>query len=125
MRQQLKKDDYAEIQNTIKVNEAATEQMLHQWKFKKFNTLKYIPKPSVKTKNFTEGNELFEKSPTTARPTYTEIKNLSIRTSKTNLMNYKTNKNMHEELRSLSPTIRTWVILVKKAQGFLDGFGIF
>ena len=66
---------------------------------------------NVKTTNFTEGNELLEKSPTTARPTYAEIlkaeKNPSIRTSKINLNNYKTNKHIHEKLYSLSPTIRT------------------
>ena len=39
-KQKLKKDDYAEIQNTIKVNETAKMQILHQRKFKKFNTLK-------------------------------------------------------------------------------------
>ena len=39
-KQKLKKDDYAEIQNTIKVNETAKMQILHQRKFKKFNILK-------------------------------------------------------------------------------------
>ena len=100
-----------EIQNTIKVNETATKQILHQRKFKKFNTLKYKPKPNVKTTNFTERNELLEKSPTTARPTYAEIlkatKNPFTRTSKTNLNSYKTNKNIHEKLRSLGPAIWT------------------
>ena len=33
-------------------------------------------------------------------------KNLSIRTSKTNLNDYKTAKNIYEELYSLTPTIR-------------------
>ena len=73
--------------------------------------MKYKPKPTVKTANFTEGNELLEKSPTTERPTYTEIlkatKNPSIRTSKTNLNKHKTDNNIHKILRSLSPTIRT------------------
>ena len=73
LKQQLKKDDYGEIQNTIKVNETTTKQILHQRKFKKFNTLKYKPKPTVKTANVTEGNELLEKSLTTARPTYAKI----------------------------------------------------
>ena len=103
---QLKKVDYTEIQN-IKVNETARKQILHQRKFKKFNTLKQKPKPAVKTTNFTEANKLPETSPTTARPTYAKIlkdtKNPSIKTSKTNL----NNKNIHEKLRSLSPTIRT------------------
>ena len=105
-------DKYAEIQNTIKVNKTAIKQILQQRKFNKFNTLKYKPKPIVKTKNVTEGNELLEKSPNTERPTYDEIlkatKNPSIRTNKTNLSNYKTNKNIHEKLRSLSPAIRTY-----------------
>ena len=96
LKKQLKKHDYAEIQNTIKVNETATKQTLYQRKFKKFYQLKYKPKATVKTTNFTEGNELLEKSPATARPTNAEIlnpkKNPSIRTSKTNLNNYKTNK---------------------------------
>ena len=61
LKQQLKKDDYAEILNIIKVNKTVKKQILHQWKFKKFNTLKYKPKPSVKTTNFTEGNKLLEK----------------------------------------------------------------
>ena len=73
--------------------------------------MKYNPKPTIKTTNFTEGNELLEKSPTTARPTYAEIlkdtKKPSIKTCKTNLNNYKTNKHIHEKLHSLSPTIQT------------------
>ena len=98
------------IQNTVKVNGTATKQILHERKFKTFNIFKYKPKPTVKTNNFNEGNELLEKSPATERSTYAEIltatKNPSINTSKTNLNNYKTNKNIHEKLRSLSPSIR-------------------
>ena len=96
---------------TTKVNETATKQILHQRKFKKFNTLKQKPKPNVKTTNFTEGNELLDKSPTTARPIYAKIlkdlKNPSIKTSKTNLNNSKTKKNIQKKLHSLSPTTRT------------------
>ena len=51
LKQQLKKYDYAEIQNTIKVKETAKKQILHQRKFKKFNTMKYKPKPIAKTTN--------------------------------------------------------------------------
>ena len=69
----------------------------------------YRNQPS--SNKFTEGNELLKKSPTTERPTYAKIlkatKNPSIRTSKTHLNNYKTNKNIPEKLRSLSPIIRT------------------
>ena len=110
LKQQLKEDDHAEIQYTIKVNETATKQMLPQWKFKKFNTLKFKPKPTVKTINFTEGSKLLDKSPTTARATYAEIlkdtKNPSIKTTKTNLNNSTNNKHTHEKLRSLSTIIR-------------------
>ena len=42
------------MQNTVKVNETATKQISHQRKFKKFNTLKYKPKTTVKTTNVTE-----------------------------------------------------------------------
>ena len=38
LKQQLKKDDNEETRNTIKVNESVTKQILHQRKFKKFNT---------------------------------------------------------------------------------------
>ena len=69
------------------------------------------PKPTEKTLNFTEGNKLLEKSPTTERPTFAKIlkatKNQSMRTRKTNLNDYKTNKNIDKELRSLSLTIWT------------------
>ena len=34
---------------SVKVNETVTKQILHQRKFEKFNTLKYKPKPAVKT----------------------------------------------------------------------------
>ena len=44
-----------------------TKQIFHLWKFKKFGTLKYKSKPTVKTKNFTEGNKLLQKAPTTER----------------------------------------------------------
>ena len=33
LKQQLKKDDYVEIQNAIKVNETTTKEILHQQKF--------------------------------------------------------------------------------------------
>ena len=40
LKKQLKKDDYAEIQNAVKVNKTVTKQILHQQKFKTFNILK-------------------------------------------------------------------------------------
>ena len=89
------------------INETMAKQILHRWKFKKFNTMKHKLKPTVKTTNFTEGNKWPEKSPTTERGTYAEIvkatKNPSVTASKTNLSNYKTNKNTQKILSSLSP----------------------
>ena len=39
LKQQLKKDGYAEIQNTVKLKETATKQILYQRILKKFNAL--------------------------------------------------------------------------------------
>ena len=50
-----------------------TKQILHQRLLKKFGKLKYRPKPTAKTTNFTEGNELIENSPTTEGITYAKI----------------------------------------------------
>ena len=70
--------------------------------------MKYKPKPTVKTTNFTEGNKWPEKSPTTERAEVLKAtKKPSIRASKSNRNNYKTNKNTHKILSSLSPAIGT------------------
>ena len=73
--------------------------------------MKHKLKPTVKTTNFTEGNKWPEKSPTTERGTYAKIlkatKSPSVTASKTNLSNYKTNKNTHKILSSLSAAIGT------------------
>ena len=37
------KEEYFQIEETIKANEAKTKRLLHQRKFKKFNSLKYKP----------------------------------------------------------------------------------
>ena len=109
LKKQVKKNDYAEKQNIIEVEETATKKILHQRKFEKFSILENKPKPIVKTTNFTEGKEYLEKSPATEKSTNVEIlkatKNPSKRTSKTNLNNYKTNKNINKKLPSLSPSI--------------------
>ena len=124
LKRQLKKDDYAQMQNTpagiylLKNNNRNTRtrceicsnltiripERRHRRQNIKQNLL-------YKTTNFTEENESLENSPTTARPTYAEIlkdkKNPSIKTSTRNLNNYKTNKNKHKKLRSRSLKIRT------------------
>ena len=56
LKQQLKKEDYEEIKNTITSNESATKKLLQQHKFKKFTFLKYKPKSAGKTDvNHNEG----------------------------------------------------------------------
>ena len=50
LKQQLEKKEYEEIKKTITSNEVATKKILHQRKFKKYNSLKYKPTPTVKVK---------------------------------------------------------------------------
>ena len=80
MKQQLRMI-MQKILNTIKVNKTATKQILHQKKFKNFNTLKYKPKRTVKTTNFTFNNKLQQ---TIQRPTWQKMVNI-----KKKLMNLK------------------------------------
>ena len=69
LKQQLKIDDYAETQNNIKVNETLRKHILHQRKFKKFNTLKYKSKPvvkqqtSLKETNYLKNHQLLQDLP--------------------------------------------------------------
>ena len=49
LKQQLKKEDYEEIKNTITSSETATKKLLQQRKFKKFSSLKYKPESAVRT----------------------------------------------------------------------------
>ena len=44
------KKEYEETNKTITSNEAAMKKILHQRKFKKYNSLKYKPTPTVKVK---------------------------------------------------------------------------
>ena len=102
LKHQLDRNEYDEIQKTIQTNENATKKMLHQRKFKKFNNLKYKPKPQVKAT--TEENE------ETPKRTYADIlrqKNPTGKPSKTNNTKDSDSKqkpNIHERLRSLSPS---------------------
>ena len=54
LKQQLEKKEYEEIKKTITSNEVATKKILHQRKFKKYNSLKYNPTPTVKVKKIAE-----------------------------------------------------------------------
>ena len=50
LKQQLGKNEYEKIQKAITSNEAATNKILNQLKFKKYNSLNYKPTPTVKVK---------------------------------------------------------------------------
>ena len=66
LKQQLGKNEYEEIQNTTKSNEASTKKVLHQRKFGKFNNLKYKPKAQIKATTI-------EETENTEKLTYSEI----------------------------------------------------
>ena len=57
LKQNLEKDEYYPIQNTIQINEKATKKTLQQRKFKKYNYIKHNPKPAAKATNFQEDNK--------------------------------------------------------------------
>ena len=56
LKQNLDKDEYDVIQNTIQINEKATKKTLQQRKFKKYNSLKHNPNPAAKATDFQEDN---------------------------------------------------------------------
>ena len=91
------KDEYNAIQNTIQINEKVTKKILQQRKSKKYNDLKHYPKPVAKA---TEDNENWvqpSNAQVTARAPL-ETPSLTNTNSKPN------NKNIHERLRSSSPS---------------------
>ena len=99
LKQQLRKNEYENIQKTIKSNEASTKKILHQRKFKKFNNLKYKPKAQIKATTI-------EETENTEKPTFAEIlrksRNPSRRQNLTTNLKNNTKPNMHERLRSMS-----------------------
>ena len=101
LKQQLGKNEFEELQKTIKSSEASTKKILHQRKFRKFNNLKYKSKVQVKARTIEEtGN--------TEKPTYAEILSKSLNPSKrqnlTTNLESKAKPNIHERLQSMSPT---------------------
>ena len=89
------------VQKTVKGNKASTKRILHHWKFKRCNNLKYKPKAQIKATTI-------EETENTEKPTYVEIlknsQNPSTRPNlKSNLEN-NTKPNMHKRLPSMSPT---------------------
>ena len=73
-KQQLKKEDYEEIKNTITSNEIATnKKLLQQCKFKKFTSLKYKPKSAVRTVvSNNERGRTTQKQTRPTKPSYTQ-----------------------------------------------------
>lgn len=41
----MEREEFSEIDKSIKENKEATKSLLQQWKFKKVNRLKHTPKP--------------------------------------------------------------------------------
>ena len=73
LNQQLNKEDYEEIKNTIISNETATKKLLRKRKFKKFLSWKYKPKSAVKTVvNNNEGSRKTEEQPRPTKPSYAQ-----------------------------------------------------
>ena len=54
LQQQLRMNEYEEIQKTIKENYASTKKILHQQKLRKLNNLKYKPKVQIKATTIEE-----------------------------------------------------------------------
>ena len=124
LKQQLKKDDYEEIKNTVTSSKTTTKKFLQQLKFKKFTSLKHKPKSAVKTVvNNNERSGTTEEQPRlTTKPSYEQALKSNTNTfekkNSTNHYENKPNKNINERLRSLSTVNRrpkqvTRMILVK------------
>ena len=101
----------SEITNTITSNETATKKLLQQRKFKKFTSLKYKPKPAVKTVvNNNEGSRTTEEQPRLTKASYAQALKSNTNTfEKVNSPNHhenKPNKNINGRLRSFSPANR-------------------
>ena len=67
LKTKLERAEYKEIQKAIASSETPTKKIQHQQKFKKYNNLKYKPKPAVVATNITDENENLKKA------TYAEI----------------------------------------------------
>ena len=102
LKQQLEKKEYEEIKKTIISNEAATKKTLHHQNFKKYNSFKHKPTPTVKVKKITKETGNIENR------TYDKV----IRAgrcptrilSKTTNADNKHKQNIHEKLCTISST---------------------
>ena len=98
LKQQLEKKEYEEIKKIVTSNEAATKKMLHQRIFKKYNSRKHKPSPTVKAK------KIAEETGNTENHTYAKVtragRNPTRRLSKTNNADNNHKQNKHEKLPS-------------------------
>ena len=93
LKQNLDKDEYDAIQNTIQINQKATKKTLQQRELKKYNCLKRNPKPAVKATDFQEVNENW------VQPSYAQV-TARVPLKKASLTNTNSkpyNKNIHEK----------------------------
>ena len=93
LKQNLDKDEYDAIQNTIQINQKATKKTLQLRKLKKYNCLKRNPKPAVKATDFQEVNENW------VQPSYAQV-TARVPLKKASLTNTNSkpyNKNIHEK----------------------------
>ena len=102
LKQQLESKEYEEIKKTIRSNEAATKKILHQQKFKKYNSFKFKPTPTAKAK------KIAEETGNTENRTYAKAtrvgRNPTRRLRKTNNADNKHKESIHEKLHSIRPT---------------------
>ena len=93
LKQNLDKDEYDAIQNTIQINQKATKKTLQQRKLKKYNCLKHNLKPAVKATDFQEVNENW------VQPSYAQVTARAPlkKPSLTNTNSKPYNKNIHEK----------------------------
>ena len=68
LKQQLNKEDYQEIKNTITSSETATKKLLQQCKFEKFTSMKCKPKSAVKV----EGIRTTEEQLRSTKPSFAQ-----------------------------------------------------
>ena len=101
LKQQLGKNEYEEIQKTIKSNEALKKKIQHQRKCKKLKNLKHKPKVQIKA-------TAIEETQNKEKPTCIEILRKSrIPSRKQNVtvnLESNTKLDIHERLRSVSRT---------------------
>ena len=104
LKAKLEKAAHKEIQKAIASNETTTNKILYQRKFKKYNNIKYKPKPAFEGRNIDNENENFKKV-TNAKILQANIKPTR-GIGKTDNTDHNNKPKIQEKLRSLSLTNR-------------------